>query len=146
MKPRTKLLLILAAISLFVLIAIAVAFLVLSLTYVSDEGSPGLASECRKELDAFATPDDAVKTDPTIEVVKFKNGEWLIGRCQDSHGISRRGGGGTMVMKDSRGETRALKGHVCGSRFLSGGSSETADLDTFYSNLKEWGFVDLNFQ
>lgn len=144
MKPRTKLLLILGSFSFSFLIA--VAFLALSLTYISDEGSPVLASEWRSELNAFATPDDAVKADPTIQVVKFKNGEWLFGRCQDSHGISWRGGGGTMVMKDSRGEIRALKGHVCGSRFLSGGSSEIANLDTFYSRLKETNFVDLNFQ
>lgn len=144
MKPRTKLLLILGSLSLSVLMA--VAFLALSLTYISDEGSPVLASEWRKELDAFATPDDAVKADPTIQVVKFKNGEWLFGRCQNSHGISWRGGGGTMVMKDSRGEIRALKGHVCGPRFLSGGWSEVADLNTFYSRLKESEFVDLNFK
>ena len=147
MKPRTKLLLILTPLALVILSPVAFFAIYVAASLGSDQGSPVLAGEWRKELDKYATPEDAVKADPTIQVVKFKNGEWLFGRSQNSHGIWLRGGG-TMVMKDSRGEIRAYAGHVCGPRFLSSGwgSREDADLDKFYSDLKECSFVDLKFQ
>lgn len=83
----------------------------------NDGGSPQLAAEWRQELQKYDTPAQATAANPEIHHIKFKNGDWFIGLCRNSHGLYRRGGG-TMVTRDSNGRTRAFFGHVCGAGFL----------------------------
>ena len=142
MRTRTRILLIATPIVLVLLAAVAFSIVAAG---VSDQGSPELAAEWRDELAAFETPQDATLKDSTIEHVKFDNGDWLIGRAQDSHGMWRRGGG-TVVVKDSNGETHAFFGHVCGGGFISWGFGEHADLQSFYARVTENRFHEYDFE
>jgi hypothetical protein len=79
------------------------------------KGSPAYAAKWRARLHPLSDPDAARATHPEIEVLRFGNGEWVIGVSDDSHASHW---GGTVVVKDSTGQVRAFFGHVCGSRFL----------------------------
>jgi hypothetical protein len=107
----------------------------------SDSGSPALAAEWRDHLAQFNGPDAARAADPAVVVVRCKNGDWAFGRSQDSHGIWRRGGG-TVVIRDSGGRTRAFFGHVCGGGHLGIGPAEPLSLADFYEQLVKSGFTE----
>ena len=94
----------------------------------SDSGSPELAAEWREKL----TPIDSLETAKARALTEqFPNGEWVAWLSADSHGIWIRGGG-TVVIKDSRGQIRAFFGHVCGSFSPPFGSNS---LDDFYTRM-----------
>lgn len=78
----------------------------------SDRGSAELASEWHTLLSKFADPDTASAGNERIWVIRCDNGEWMFGLAQGSHGIWKRGGG-TVVTKDSNGDIRSFRGHVC---------------------------------
>jgi hypothetical protein len=144
MKKRTKIILIATPLILVLLAPIAFFALWILAAGGSDAGSPELAAEWRDDLAKYSTPEDVLVTDSDVEHVTFSNGEWLIGRAQDSHGMWRRGGG-TVVTRDSNGKTRVFFGHVCGGGFLSWGFGEHADLNSFYDRVTENGFTEYNF-
>lgn len=96
----------------------------------SDKGSPELAQEWKVELARYQTPQEAKAKNPNIIVVEFANGEWVFGRSQSSHGMWKRGGG-TTVVKDSKGQIRAFFGHVCGDGQL-GANWGKPDLAGYY--------------
>jgi hypothetical protein len=79
-------------------------------------GSPAFAEKWRARLQPIGDPDSATALYSDIEVVRFKDGDWVIGVSDDSHASPW---GGTVVVKDSTGATRAFFGHVCGPGFLS---------------------------
>src|SRR5690349_12928592 len=79
----------------------------------SDSGSPELAEEWRATLSSVRDPSEAAARIPDTQIVRFPDGEWVIGLSANSHGVWVRGGG-TVVVKDSRGQVRAFFGHVCG--------------------------------
>ena len=141
MKKRTKIILIATPIALTLLAPVAFFGFWILAAGGSDAGSPELAAEWRAELAGYTTPEDAIAADPEIEHVTFSNGDWLIGRAQNSHGMWRRGGG-TVVIKDSNGGSRVYFGHVCGGGFLSWGFGEHGDLDSFYARVTENGFAE----
>lgn len=145
MKTRTKVILIATPIVLFLLAPGAFFAFWIIVAFGSDAGSPALAAEWRDEFTAYQAPAAATATDPTIEHIAFENGDWLIGRAQNSHGMWRRGGG-TLVVKDSNGETHAFFGHVCGGGFLRWGFGEHTDLRSFYKRVTEYGFQEYNFE
>ncbi len=102
----------------------------------SDSGSPSLAAEWRDRLNQYADPNSAHVADPKIVVVRFRNGEWVYGLSQNSHGIWYRGGG-TLVVKDSKGRTRAFFGHVCGGGHIGHVVDlELLGLDEYYKRLE----------
>lgn len=102
----------------------------------SSTGSPSLAAEWRDRLNQYADPNSAHVADPEIVVVRFKNGEWVYGLSQNSHGIWYRGGG-TLVVKDSKGQTRAFFGHVCGGGHIGHvADMELPSLDEYYKSLE----------
>jgi hypothetical protein len=109
---------------------------------VNNSGSPELAAEWQAVLTPLTpTASELHKDPPDLEFVTFPNGEWIIGFAQNSHGISVRGGG-TLVVKDSRGNVRAFFGHVCGPHYLRTFFCETPDLDGFYARLKRLEFTE----
>jgi hypothetical protein len=67
---------------------------------------------------------------------RFPNGEWML----DSLSLLRFGlfrwGGGTIVVKDSRGKIRAFFGPISGTRGLAMIFVGTSDLDAFYARMK----------
>jgi hypothetical protein len=95
------------------------------------EGSVKLARKWKAELSQYRTPDEAVARNQDVFVRRFDNGEWLIGRCRNSHGLWAIGGG-TVVVKDSTGQVRAFFGHVCGDKIPSNEDWECSDLASFY--------------
>src|SRR5262245_21034291 len=136
MRRRSTLLWLLAALAGSVLLACG-GFFVLwaAASGGSDRGSPELAAEWRAALLAAPGPDEAAAADPDVVVLRFPNGEWAFGKSQSSHGMWRRGGG-TLVIRDSRGRVRAFFGHICGQRYVEwafGTANET--LDAFYDDV-----------
>ena len=107
----------------------------------SDRGSPALAAEWRDELAHYADPVAAQSADPEILVVRCRNGKWAFGRSKDSHGVWRRGGG-TVVVRDSTGRTRAFFGHVCGGNDLGGRGTDPPSLAAYSDGLAEREFVE----
>ena len=72
--------------------------------------------------------------------MRFDDGAWLFGLCQSSHGVWKRGGG-TVVVKDSKGQVRAFFGHVCGDGAL-GDRWEQDSLAEYYHETLKCGFVE----
>lgn len=108
----------------------------------SDRGSPELASAWRKLLSEFGDPNSAASANERIWVIHCENGEWMFGLAQGSHGIWKRGGG-TVVTKDSNGDLRSYRGHVCwpaGSPFRG---CSTENLASVYQSITDRGFKAL---
>ena len=82
---------------------------------------------------------------PYFEKRRFPNGEWVFGISIDSHGWEPLYRGGTVVMKDSRGQVRVYYGHVCGaSGPIQHGYhiEDTKSLDEFYNMFKRYDFTE----
>ena len=109
----------------------------------SDRGSPKLASEWSLQLSEFTDPDAAVASNERVWVIRCENGEWMFGLAQGSHGIWRRGGG-TVVTKDSNGDLRTYRGHVCWSTGTPFRGTSTEDLATVYQAITDLGFKALS--
>jgi hypothetical protein len=110
------------------------AIILLRQIVASDRGSPELAAQWVTILDTFADPKEAERNVPNVQGKRFANGEWVFGLCRDSHGYQK--GRGTLVVKDSRGDTRIFFGHVCGPRYLESELSRLQSLDEFYQRLQ----------
>jgi hypothetical protein len=113
-----------------------------------------------KNSGGLGSMDEALKLMPTVDAmpeperlfcnrgtgqfgVRFKNGEWVTGVAKDSHGLySDWYGGGTVVMKDSRGRVRCFFGHVCGGLGALEGAAEFDSLDMFDAKLAEQKFAE----
>ncbi len=119
--------------SLLVLVCCSAGALFILLFGVDDGGSPELAQEWKAVLEPLADPESAREKHPLVVSKRFATGEWVFGFCRDSHGLLQRGGG-TMVIKDSRGEVRAFFGHVCGAGYLELVDAPQS-LDEFYNSL-----------
>lgn len=106
-------------------------------------GSPEEAAKLRVILEPIASPEEGKGCHPEYVSKQFPNGEWLLGIGRDSHGpLSRYTGGGTFVMKDSRGRMRCFFGHVCGAG-LPGliCLSKLGSLDEFDERLAETNYL-----
>jgi hypothetical protein len=111
-------------------------------SFGSDRGSLALATEWRKQLGEYSDPKAAVVFDQKVWVIHCENGEWMFGLAQGSHGVWKRGGG-TVVTKDSNGDTRSYYGHVCwpnGSPFRG---CPTENLAAVYASIIDLGFEAL---
>ena len=95
----------------------------------SDAGSPVLATEWAKELEAFDNGQNRDSHESSF-VLEGKDGSWLVGRARGSHGIWKRGGG-TIVVRDNKEVTRYFSGHVCSEGLK----------DTVYEGMREYPSV-----
>lgn len=79
-------------------------------------GSMDAALKLKAKVEAMPTPDEWCYNRRAGSFgVRFTNGEWVTGVAMDSHRLySEWFGGGTVVLKDSRGRVRCFLGHVCG--------------------------------
>jgi hypothetical protein len=101
-----------------------------------------LAEEWKHVLEPFENVEDAVQKEPLVQGKRFPDGDWVFGLCRDSHGRFKQGGG-TLVVKDSRGKVRAFFGHVCGWLALEAMLREQKSLDEFYEYLlQHWQFQE----
>jgi len=100
-------------------------------------GSPRKAEQLRASLQDIPDPGTArSQLGDTVETKTFANGTWVVGVGVDSHlwmGAYR--GGGTVVLKDSRGRVRAFFGHVCGPRGLRFYVEDAQSLEELYERL-----------
>ena len=109
----------------------------------SDRGYPELAAEWRSLLGRFEEPDSASAENKRIWVIHCDNGEWIFGVAQGSHGLWRRGGG-TVVTKDSNGDMRSCRGHVCSPYGSPFEECASADLAAVYKEIDRYGFSALS--
>lgn len=91
-----------------------VGYIWLGFQFTGGTGSVEKALQLRSQVEAVPDP-DSVTPDRNWAVVKCANGEWVFGVCTSSHDMYAQWfGGGTVVLKDSRGRVRCFLGHVCG--------------------------------
>lgn len=96
------------------------------------------AAKLRAILEPIPDPEAGRGCDPEFSFRRFPNGEWVMGVARDSHApLSLYLGGGTVVLKDSRGRVRCFLGHVCGPGRLANieGLSGLDSLDAFDARL-----------
>ncbi len=143
---RRKWLLVSAAGVLALLACGALAFWVLGPTLFLGygEGSPAHAQRWKEAFEGLPDPETAQSQYPEVVAKRYANEEWIFGVCEDSHSSPW---GGTVVVKDSRGQVRAFFGHVCGSRALEIGLQQSDSLDDFYHSdwLRGFGFAEHTF-
>jgi hypothetical protein len=109
--------LVVTAVALLALIGYVAYFVIGFVYYQGGSGSMAEAQRLRPVVEAMPPPSaSAVYYRAGAVGVVFPSGEWVVGVVKDSHGMySRLKGGGTVVLKDSRGRVRCFFGHVCGS-------------------------------
>ena len=138
LRRRTVFWLILAFLVLAVLSPIAI--IAFYFETMGGAGSPSEAARLKEIVERIPDPESGQGVDPQYAAMRFKDGEWVLGIGRDSHGwMSKYRGGGTIVVKDSRGRVRCFFGHLCGSEFLGMCMSRGQSLDEFYKNLTEYG-------
>jgi hypothetical protein len=98
------------------------------------DGSMDEAKRLRPIVEGISGPDAHVG-EAGYRAIRFENGEWVAGVAKDSHALYAQWyGGGTVVLKDSRGRVRCFFGHVCGSGSL-GGPHSVQSLDEFDADI-----------
>jgi hypothetical protein len=123
-----------AAALLLLAIGGGVAYIALGFRYSGGMGSMDEARRLRPLVEAMPPPTATDRKTEALGIV-YPNGEWVVGVAKDSHALySRLTGGGTVVLKDSRGRVRCFFGHVCGDGNI-GYASNVDSLDAFDAHL-----------
>ena len=133
MKER---LFVIGVLTLTTLLALPVVFVIVGMQTTGGTGSMAEAVKLRPLVEAMPPPAASFANRDTETVgLVFPNGEWVVGITKDSHAwFSAYFGGGTVVLKDSRGRVRCFFGHVCGvGNFMM--PREMESLDEFDANL-----------
>lgn len=115
-----------------------VAYIALGFRYSGGVGSMAEARRLRPVVEAMPTPTTSAADYKMGAVgIVYPNGEWVTGVAKDSHALySRLTGGGTVVLKDSRGRVRCFFGHVCGGGNIGFvGSAAVDSLDALDAQL-----------
>lgn len=130
-------------VALLLLIGTPIGYVWFGMSNSGGSGSMTEAVKLRPVVEAMPEPTERF-CDRKAETVgiRFPNGEWVVGVAKDSHGLySEWYGGGTVVLKDSRGRVRCFFGHVCGVGHVMFGG-EPASLDEFDAALAETKFAE----
>lgn len=91
-----------------------IGFIVIGFHFAGGNGSMTKAQQLRPRVEAVPDP-DSLPAGFSWTAVQCANGEWVLGTSVSSHDMySDWFGGGTVVLKDSRGRVRCFLGHVCG--------------------------------
>jgi hypothetical protein len=132
------------AVAWFVLVALCAGlfqWMIWPAPFKRGEGSTSYARMWRERFESIEDPETAQAKFDEVIVKRFQNGEWIFGVCADSHSSIH---GGTVVVKDSRGNTHVYFGHVCGPKALEIALGPLRSLDGFYES--EWvsrpGFIE----
>ncbi len=115
-----------------------VAYIGIGFRYSGGMGSMAEAQRLRPVVEGMPRPTATARDSKTEALgIVYPNGEWVVGVAKDSHALySRLTGGGTVVLKDSRGRVRCFFGHVCGSGNI-GYASNVDSLDAFDAHLAQ---------
>jgi hypothetical protein len=117
-------------------VASPIALFVVYLVTNDEDHSPEAADRLRAIVEPIADPESGLWSDREFRFKRFENGEWVLGVSRDSHGwMSKYRGGGTVVVKDSRGQLRCFFGHVCGPGGHEYYMTQARSLDSFYQTL-----------
>jgi hypothetical protein len=101
------------------------------------EGSPAEAERMAAKLKSIESPDTSLMDDAEFSAHRFDNGEWMVALSRSSHAYkSKWRGGGTIVVKDSRGQVRSFMAHVCGENLPKVCAMQSKDLNGFYEFLR----------
>lgn len=101
-------------------------------------GSLAVAQQMKTKLDTIPSPEAGEGSDREYFWHRFKDGEWIMGFSRDSHGFfSKYRGGGTVVIKDSRGTTRCFLGHCCGTMFPKAFAQSAKGFDHFWKLMRD---------
>lgn len=101
----------------WLLVSPLATFVIVGMRTTGGMGSMKEAIRLRPVVEAMTEPEERF-ADHVKETVglRFPNGEWVTRVAKDTHAwYSEWFGGGTVVLKDSRGRVRCFFGHVCGS-------------------------------
>jgi hypothetical protein len=90
-------------------------------------GSLSYAKRWHARLQDVSSVHEGTNTYSKLRSISLTNGQWLAWVDQNSHCNPF---GGTVVTRDSDGDTRVFVGHVCGISRMHG-----EDLEQVYSNL-----------
>lgn len=113
-----------------VLIGTPIGFVWMGMSNSGGIGSMKEALRLRPMVEAMPEPEESFRDHSTQSVgIRFPNSEWVVGVTKDSHALySEYTGGGTIVLKDSRGRVRCFFGHVCGSgNFMLANKAKSLD-------------------
>jgi hypothetical protein len=111
------------------------AFCALVALFSGGTGSPEEAIRLKPVVESIADPESGDGCDPEYYAQRFPDGSWVLGIGRDSHAFFH--GGGTMVLKDSRGHIRCFFGHVCGPRGVRLVIDDARSVDDMYDQLIE---------
>jgi hypothetical protein len=124
------------AVAWFVLLALCAGlfqWMIWPAPFKRGEGSTSYARKWKERFESTEDPETAQARFGDVTVKRFDNGEWIFGVCADSHSSIH---GGTVVVKDSRGNTHVYFGHVCGPKALELALESQRSLEGFYHS--EW--------
>ncbi len=125
----------------FTLFGTGVVYMRLGMKTSMGHGSMSAAVKLRPEVESLPAPEERFFNRKAETFgIRFTNGEWVTGVAKDSHALySDWYGGGTVVVKDSRGRVRCFFGHVCGSMGCLG-ATDFDSLDVFDATLAQSKF------
>ncbi len=91
-----------------------IGFIMVGFHFAGGNGAMATAERLRPQVEAVPDP-ESLPSGAGWSAVKCTNGEWILGTSVSSHEMYAQWyGGGTVVLKDSRGRVRCFLGHVCG--------------------------------
>ncbi len=133
MKIRRRTVLWIVAMGTVLIIGFPILFVGLYFVSTGGTGSADEAIRLKKIIERIPDPESGEGCDSEYAAKRFPNGEWVLGIGRDSHSMmSKYRGGGTVVVKDSRGRVRCFFGHVCGCGMQT---FDARSLDEFYKKL-----------
>ena len=137
--PRYLLWILFGVVATLLLVPVVFVLIVLiGMANSNGKGSPEEAERLRVSLEAIADPESGEGCHSEYAAKRFKNGEWVLGIGRDSHAwLSSTRGGGTIVVKDSRGQVRCFFGHVCGHAGHEPFMEHADSLERFYTSISE---------
>lgn len=120
-----------------------IGYIAVGFKFAGGNGSMAKARQLRPLVEAVTDP-DSLPPDRNWAAVKCANGEWILGVSASSHDMySEWFGGGTVVLKDSRGRVRCFLGHVCGRWDIElHDRSECATLDDIDATLANCRYAE----
>lgn len=126
-------------IALLAILVSPVGVLIVYLLTSGGIGSPEEAIRLKAIIEQYDGPETSGTGRDDYAAKRFSNNEWVLGLGRDSHEImSKYNGGGTLVVKDSRGHIRCFFGHVCGPGDHQSFMARANSLDEFYQLLVKY--------
>jgi hypothetical protein len=122
----------------WLLVTPLVGFVVVGMQTTGGMGDMQTAVKLRPAVEILPAPNQPfMDRKANVVGLYFPTGEWVVGVAKDSHAwFSTYTGGGTAVLKDSRGRVRCFFGHVCGdgNLALANGAKSLDEFDAMIVN------------